>query len=35
MVARGLLRRVGGGTIFIHRSLLEYFANLDSGKDWG
>jgi hypothetical protein len=33
MVARGLLRRVGGGYIFIHRSLLEYFAALadDSG----
>ena len=26
MVGRGLLRRVGGGYIFIHRSLLEYFA---------
>ncbi|MCA9999108.1 MAG: NACHT domain-containing protein, partial [Anaerolineales bacterium] len=32
MVARGLLRRVGGGYIFIHRSLLDYFANLDSAK---
>jgi len=29
MVARGLLRRVGGGYIFIHRSLLEYFAALE------
>lgn len=29
MVARGLLRRVGGGYIFIHRSLLEYFASLE------
>jgi hypothetical protein len=28
MAARGLLRRVGGGYIFIHRSLLEYFAAL-------
>ena len=26
MVALGLLRRVGGGYIFIHRGLLEYFA---------
>jgi eukaryotic-like serine/threonine-protein kinase len=29
MAARGLLRRVGGGYIFIHRSLLEYFAALE------
>ena len=29
MVALGLLRRVGGGYIFIHRSLLEYFAELE------
>ncbi|VAW37359.1 hypothetical protein MNBD_CHLOROFLEXI01-2575, partial [hydrothermal vent metagenome] len=29
MVARGVLRRVGGGYIFIHRSLLEYFATLE------
>lgn len=29
MVARGLLRRVGGGYIFIHRMLLEYFADLE------
>jgi hypothetical protein len=29
MVARGLLRRVGGGYIFLHRSLLEYFASLE------
>lgn len=28
MAALGLLRRVGGGYIFIHRSLLEYFAAL-------
>jgi eukaryotic-like serine/threonine-protein kinase len=28
MAARGLLRRVGGGYIFVHRSLLEYFAAL-------
>lgn len=27
---RILLRKVGGGYIFIHRLLLEYFANLDS-----
>jgi len=26
-----LLRRVGGGYIFIHRSMLEYFADLDNG----
>lgn len=31
MAARGLLRRVGGGYIFIHRSLLEYFAALEEG----
>lgn len=30
MAALGLLRRVGGGYIFIHRSLLEYFAELDA-----
>ncbi len=29
MAALGLLRRVGGGYIFIHRSLLEYFASLE------
>ena len=29
--ARILLRRVGGGYSFIHRLLLEYFANLDDG----
>jgi eukaryotic-like serine/threonine-protein kinase len=29
MVARGLLRRVSGGYIFIHRSLLEHFASLE------
>ncbi len=29
MVKVGLMRRVGGGYIFLHRSLLEYFANLD------
>jgi hypothetical protein len=27
-VERIFLRRVGGGYIFIHRTLLEYFANL-------
>jgi hypothetical protein len=27
---RILLRKVGGGYIFIHRLLLEYFASLDS-----
>ena len=32
MVSRGLLRRVGGGYIFIHRSLLEYFAALEEGN---
>jgi hypothetical protein len=32
MAARGLLRRVGGGYIFIHRSLLEYFAALGEGS---
>ena len=30
MVARGVLRRVGGGYIFLHRSLLEYFAELET-----
>jgi uncharacterized protein YfiM (DUF2279 family) len=30
--ARILLRRVGGGYSFIHRLLLEYFANLDDGN---
>ena len=30
--ARILLRRVGGGYCFIHRLLLEYFANLDDGN---
>ncbi len=29
MVSLGLLRRVGGGYIFVHRSLLEYFAELE------
>jgi eukaryotic-like serine/threonine-protein kinase len=29
MAARGLLRRVGGGYILLHRSLLEYFASLE------
>jgi hypothetical protein len=29
MVTLGLLRRVGGGYIFLHRSLLEYFASLN------
>ncbi len=32
MTERGLLRRVGGGYIFIHRSLLEYFAGLEEGQ---
>ena len=27
-----LLKKVGGGYIFIHRMLLEYFANLDTSK---
>jgi hypothetical protein len=26
---RILLRKVGGGYIFVHRMLLEYFANLE------
>ena len=30
--ARILLQRVGGGYSFIHRLLLEYFANLDDGN---
>ncbi len=30
MVEIGIMRRVGGGYIFLHRSLLEYFANLDT-----
>jgi GTPase SAR1 family protein len=29
---RILLRKVGGGYIFIHRSLMEYFAELDQGR---
>lgn len=29
MASNILLRKVGGGYIFIHRMLLEYFANLD------
>jgi hypothetical protein len=29
---RNLLRRVGGGWIFVHRSLLEHFAKL-TGKE--
>jgi hypothetical protein len=29
MTERGLLRRVGGGYIFIHRSLLEYIGGLE------
>jgi DNA polymerase III delta prime subunit len=29
---RILLRKVGGGYIFIHRSLLEYFADMETGK---
>jgi hypothetical protein len=28
MIDRLLLRRVGGGYIFIHRTLMEYFASL-------
>ena len=35
MVARGILRRVGGGYLFIHRSLLEYFASLVDGVELG
>lgn len=31
-VERGLLRKVGGGYIFIHRLLLEYFADLEIEK---
>jgi hypothetical protein len=38
MKDRILLRRVGGGWVFIHRTLLDYFAslhpdNLSSGRD--
>ena len=29
---RILLRKVGGGYIFMHRLLLEYFANVEPGK---
>jgi hypothetical protein len=29
---RILLRRVGGGWIFVHRMLLEYFAELEEGR---
>jgi hypothetical protein len=29
---RILLRKVGGGYIFVHRLLLEYFALLDAGS---
>ncbi len=28
-----LLRKVGGGYIFVHRLLLEYFASLDTTAD--
>lgn len=28
---RGLLRKVGGGYIFLHRTLLDYFARLNTG----
>ncbi|MCI0395932.1 MAG: hypothetical protein L0332_32395 [Chloroflexi bacterium] len=31
MAGRILLRKVGGGYIFIHRLLLEYFAGLEEG----
>ncbi len=31
MAGRILLRKVGGGYIFIHRLLLEYFASLEEG----
>jgi len=30
--SRILLRKVGGGYIFVHRLLLDYFANLEAGK---
>jgi hypothetical protein len=29
---RILLRKVGGGYIFVHRLLLEHFADVDNGK---
>jgi hypothetical protein len=29
-ISRILLRKVGGGYIFVHRMLLEYFASLES-----
>jgi hypothetical protein len=32
-VERLFLRRVGGGYIFVHRTLLEYFANTTKGSD--
>jgi len=28
-----LLRKVGGGYIFLHRLLLDYFAGLETGSD--
>jgi hypothetical protein len=31
-VARIMLRRVGGGYMFVHRLLLAYFAELETGK---
>jgi hypothetical protein len=30
---RVLLRKVGGGYIFVHRMLLEYFASLEEGRE--
>ena len=35
MVAAGVLRRVGGGYIFLHRSLLEFFAEGGEVKEEG
>ena len=33
-VERGFLQRVGGGFVFVHRALLEYFADLhQAGSD--
>jgi hypothetical protein len=29
----GILRKVGGGTIFVHRYLLDYFAGLEAGVE--
>ncbi len=34
-IERILLRRVGGGYMFVHRTLLEYFAGLETERGTG